>query len=427
MSTVSSLEGEKTAAGRPIVKGLFVASCLLSIVSWYTTQQGMALYLSAWFAFLASLGVQIALVLVAWLIGFTRTRRTLLISVYTMTAVVSIAFSYVSLHTWFAARERPANIQRKLYDLLQDASGRAEGILTEAAAEGQKHVLALDEMTAAEKSHGFIARAQDADPYLAKVRDAVAREAQTYSESYREGAGAGLRYTAFDRYAKLAHQSIQQIQQAQSALAGYRAATKPLDPSEKQLRAFHQVYDTIPWSEAEQHLHRALAERPALPAYADYVDQTASSQEDLMIAFRELLTAPAYRHVFAFGLAAFIDVIIFLLAYASGPFLFGPPEQRWVAGGAAVDGTSGQVFVRDFLRKTESDVSGLARVDTAALSPGERQLCMTLAARELATTREESGRLYYVLDPQVQEKLLDALTTQGLAFRVSATRAAAAG
>ena len=50
---------------RPLVACLFVSSVLLSVVSWYTTQQGMALYLSPWFSFLASLGVQSALVLVA--------------------------------------------------------------------------------------------------------------------------------------------------------------------------------------------------------------------------------------------------------------------------------------------------------------------------------------------------------------------------
>ena len=93
---------------RPMVKGLFAATCLLSIVSWYTTEQGMALYLSVWFALLASLGVQGALVLVAWLIGFNRSRRALLGAVYAITATVSIAFSYVSLYNWFSARERPA-------------------------------------------------------------------------------------------------------------------------------------------------------------------------------------------------------------------------------------------------------------------------------------------------------------------------------
>ena len=93
---------------RSLVAGLFASSVLLSIVSWYTTQQGMALYLSPWFSLLASLGIQSALVLVAWLVGVTESRRGLLVAVYVVTAVVSIAFSYVALHTWFATRERPA-------------------------------------------------------------------------------------------------------------------------------------------------------------------------------------------------------------------------------------------------------------------------------------------------------------------------------
>src|SRR5437773_9636415 len=102
----SSFGAREFSPMRPIVAGLFVASCLLSVVSWYTTQQGMALYLSPWFSLLASLGVQSSLVLVAWLIGFNRSRQVLLVAVYAITAVVSIGFSYVSLYTWFSARER---------------------------------------------------------------------------------------------------------------------------------------------------------------------------------------------------------------------------------------------------------------------------------------------------------------------------------
>src|SRR5678815_3926289 len=130
---------------RPIVKGLFVTTCLLTIVSWYTTQQGMALYLSVWLAFVASLGVQGALVFVAWLIGLTKSRRALLGVVYAITAIVSIAFSYVSLYTWFSARERPAAVERKLYDELNGSLGKAQELVAAAASEGQKHVLALEE------------------------------------------------------------------------------------------------------------------------------------------------------------------------------------------------------------------------------------------------------------------------------------------
>jgi asparagine N-glycosylation enzyme membrane subunit Stt3 len=121
-----SLDGASVRQGftRPIVQSLFVATCLLSVVSFYTTQQGMALYLSPWFATLAALGIQVALVMVAWLVGLERARSPLLISVYVVTALVSVAFSYVSLHRWFSSRERPAEIQRALYDELNGVAGK---------------------------------------------------------------------------------------------------------------------------------------------------------------------------------------------------------------------------------------------------------------------------------------------------------------
>ena len=410
---------------RGIVKALFAASCLLSVVSYYTTQQGMALYLAPWFSVLAALGVQTALLLVAWLIGFTRTRRALLVSVYVITALVSIGFSYVSLHTWFTARSRPAEVQRKLYDELNRIAGRSEEWLGAAAAEEQKHALALEEMTTAEKSHGFISRARDADPYLDQVREAVAREAQSYSGAYREGSGAGLRYTAFERYAKLARQSQARIEESRRALVSFRAELKPHTPSEQQLRKFHQAASGVPWQTVEQSLHQGKIERPEAPEFAANVDQSVTGQEDLLRAFEELFTAPTSRHAFAFSLAAFIDIIVFLLAYASGPYFFGSPEQRWLSAGATLDYSDQQVFVRDLLRKIAPDAQGLAHIDAADLSPGERQLCLLLAAKGQAVAQVRDGGLVYLFDREIHEHLMDSLATPGLPLRASAQRAAA--
>ena len=409
---------------RPMVKALFVATCLLSIVSWYTTEQGMALYLAVWFAVLASLGVQGALVLVAWLIGLTEAKRGLLAVVYGITATVSIAFSYVSLYTWFSARERPAAIERKLYDELNGSLGKTQELLAAAVAETQKHVLALEEMTAAEQSVGFISRAQDSDPYLNRVRDAVAKEAQTYSAAYREGSGPGLRYTAFDRYTKLARQSGEHLQAAQRAIAEFRGQLKPLDPAENQLRGFRQVYDAIPWNEAAEALHAPNLERPPVPNYADFVDRTASSQEDLLVAFQELFTAPTVRHVFSFALAAFIDIIVFLLAFASGPYFFGSSEQRWLRAASALDGLDEQIFVRGFLRKLTPTLRGMARVEPADLSGGEQQLCMLLVSKGLALVQDEDGKRYYLLDEAIHKLLLESLATGRLPLRASAAAGA---
>ena len=410
----------QTSVGRSMVKGLFVSSCLLSIVSWYTTQQGMALYLSPWFALIASLGIQSALVLVAWMIGFTRAKRALLISVYIATAAVSIFFSYGSLYTWFTARERPAIIERKLYDTLNAAAGQAQELLVAGISEGQKHVLALDEMTEAEKTHGYISRAQDADPYLAKIREAVAREAQTYSSSYKEGAGGGLRYTAFDRYAKLARQSVQRMQHSQQALIDFRRNLKPSDSSERQIRNYTQVLDSIPWQEVKESAHLDKFELPAVPSYADYVDRSATGQEDLLIAFSDLFKAPSNRHLFAFALAAFIDIVVFLVAYASGPYFFGAPEQRWFAAGAALDSADSQIFIRNLVRKLVPGPQGMAQANLANLSPGEQQVCMILETKGLAVRVQEEDKAYYLLDPKIHEHMVDSLANRGLSLRASA-------
>jgi hypothetical protein len=404
------------AASRPLVAALFVASCLLSVVSWYTTQQGMALYLSPWLSVLASLGVQTALVMVAWLSGVSQARRGLLTAVYVVTALVSIAFSYVSLYTWFSARERPAAIQRRLYDALDGAAGQARERLAAAIAEGEKHVLALQELTEAEKSHGYVARAEDADPYLDGIRQAVAREAESYSAVYGEGVGGGLRYTAFDRYARLARQSLARLRQAQQALGELRARAKPLEASEGQLREFRQVFDAIPWNEVRDTLHGPSFELPAIPAYSDFVDRSASSQEDLVVAIAELVTAPGSRNVSALALAAFIDVIVFLLAYASGPLFFGAPEDRWLAAAAALDSADTPVFVRDLLRKLEAGQRGLAAVLASALSPGERQLLLLLAGRGLASPCEADGRPCYLLEASFHQHMVESLAGRSLAL-----------
>jgi hypothetical protein len=406
------------AASRPLVACLFVSSVLLSVVSWYTTQQGMALYLSPWFSFLASLGVQSALVLVAWLVGVTETRRGLLVAVYAVTAVVSIAFSYVSLHTWFAARERPATIERALYDELNAGAGKSQELVTAAVAEGQRHVLALEEMATAERAHGYISRATDQDPYLARIRQGVAAEAASYGAFYPEGQGAGLRYTAFDRHASLARQTVARLQDSQKALSDFRAGLKPLDPTEQQLRAFRQVFDAVPWNDVREQLH-APVELPSVPAYSAFVDRAATGQEDLVIALTELLSAPTARHVVALTLAAFIDLVVFLLAYASGPYFFGAPEERWLRAGAALDSADEQVFARDLLRKVGPGAEGLAQVKADALSPGELQFVLLLASQGQAAPVDEDGRRHFLIDAAVHRTLAESLAERRLPLRAA--------
>ncbi len=408
---------------KPLAQALFWISCLLSVVSFYTTREVMALYLSPWFSFLAALGVQLALVIVAWLFGAVREgRRAVLVGVYVMTAVISIAFSYVTLNTWFAERERPAMAQRTLYDELNGVAARTEPLLADAAANGRRYTLALEEMAAAEKQHGHISRARDAEPYLDSIREAVAREAQSVNGAYKEGSGEGVRYTAFSRYAQLTRQETAAIESAAQAVARAKADLKPGMATDAQLRQFHLAYDAIPWTQVEQLVGRKNLDRPALPAYAQFVERSGSGQEDLMRAFEELLTKPAPRNVFSAALAAFIDIIVFLLAFAAGPYLHGEPERRWYAADAALDSHDTQVFARDLLRKLRPGKQGMPRVDADGLTAGEQQLCMLLVSQGQAVLQEEEdGRAYYLFDPETHRRLAESVAA-GYSFVTVSSR-----
>jgi hypothetical protein len=413
---VSSPPGASSRDGTSaslLVRFLFVSTVLLSIVSWYTTYQGMALYLSPWFALLASFGIQSALVLVAWLTGTTSERKPLLIGAYIITAVVSVAFSYVSLYTWFSAKERPAIVQRQLYDTLMTSSGKTSEMLTAAITAAERHTLALNEITQAERSQGFAARTEDSDPYLTRIREAVAKEAQA---GYREGAGQGVRFAAFERYTKLSKQSLDQLQQSRRALEDFRALLKPHDPSEQQIRQYRAVYDAIPWSEIESHLNKTSLAKPPVPSLSENLDRVSTGQEELLLAFTELIEAPTGRHIFSFLLAAFIDVIVFLLAFSAGPHFAGSPEQRWREAAAALDGAPHtQVFARDLLRKFEPDAEGKPRVSAWNLTPGEQQFLLTLAGKRRACLHQG----FYLLDEQTHEQLMETVgTRKQLSLRV---------
>jgi hypothetical protein len=169
-----------------------------------------------------------------------------------------------------------------------------------------------------------------------------------------------------------------------------------------------------------EELHAAKIERPLVPNYADFVDRTVTGQEDLLVSFEELLAAPTARHVFSFALAAFIDIIVFLVAFASGPHLLGSREQRWLSAAAALEGLDKQIFVRGFLRKLTSTARGLAKIASDELSGGERQLCLILVSKGLAILQEEDGKQFYLLDQEIQETLLETVSAQGLPLRASA-------
>ena len=272
-----------------------------------------------------------------------------------------------------------------LYDELDAAAGRSQELLTAAIAEGQKHVLALEEMTAAEKAHGYISRAAGPGPVpRARPRGGGARGRELRRRLPRgPGPGPALHGLRPARRARPADGRA-----PPGVAAGARGV--PRGPQAARLdrgsscAAFRQVFDGVPWSDVRETLH-AEVEVPAVPAYSDFVDRAASGQEDLVIAFTELFTGPdqparARLHARRLHRPDRVPARVRLR-----PVLLRRARSALGRGrGRARRGRRAGVRARPAAQGRGRAAGRCRAWSRQALSPGERQLCLVLASRGLA-------------------------------------------
>jgi hypothetical protein len=122
----------RRASGREEAKGGFfsemlesqhillgvVASLALSALSWYNTWDGMSLFFPFPINAIGTLGIQLVVIILAWLIAYELLQRRLASSLaylvaYIVAAGVSIVFAYSSLYEWVAPRETRAEINAR--------------------------------------------------------------------------------------------------------------------------------------------------------------------------------------------------------------------------------------------------------------------------------------------------------------------------
>ncbi len=78
---------------------IYIGTFLVSVLSFFTTYMGLAIFLDNWLALLGSLGLQTALLGIAWNLMHMRKSRMTYAVVFGMVAVFSMFFSYVNFNT----------------------------------------------------------------------------------------------------------------------------------------------------------------------------------------------------------------------------------------------------------------------------------------------------------------------------------------
>jgi hypothetical protein len=308
---------------------LLWASFIAAAVSLMTTGIGLRRYLSFLLAWPLALAVQAGLFGLAWLIAVGRRKlRPLVIVIYLVTMPFSVVFSYVMLQSEFTATIKPHEARRALYDELRTNTADITSTLSAGITASEELGLRLGSWLEMEKEAGWTMSTCDDEEhcYLDGVCRRVGRKIDNWERSlgltYRQGPGEALIYGLLET-------EIGAIGRINSTLSEFREGWTAneelfaggLDNRER-LRRYDASLAGFPQDDLEAVLCRAAA-LPPPPAYGSFARDAADGDETPVYAFQDLTLIFEPEHdfgrgdyptVFAFGLAAFIDLFVLLVA-----------------------------------------------------------------------------------------------------------------
>ncbi len=308
---------------------LLWASFVAAAVSLMTTGIGLRRYLSFLLAWPLALAVQAGLFGLAWLIAVGRKQlRPLVIALYLVTMPFSVVFSYVMLQSEFTATIKPQEARRALYDELRASTAEVTSTLSAGITSSEELGLRLGDWLEMEKEAGWTMSTCDDEEhcYLDGVCRRVGRKIGNWERSlgvtYRQGPGEALIYGLLET-------EIGAVGRINSTLAGFRDGWTAneelfaggLDNRER-LRRYDASLAGYPQEDLEAVLCRAAAPPPP-PAYGSFARDAAEGAETPVYAFQDLTAIfepdhdfgrGDYPTVFAFFLAAFIDLFVLLVA-----------------------------------------------------------------------------------------------------------------
>jgi hypothetical protein len=391
---------------------LLWASFVAAAVSLMTTGLGLRRYLPFLLAWPLALAVQAGLFGLAWLIAVGRKRlRPLVIAIYLVTMPFSVVFSYVMLQSEFTATIKPQEARRALYDEVRAGTAEVTSTLSAGISASEELALRLGSWLEMEKEAGWTMSTCDdeEDCYLDGVCRRVGRRIDNWERrlgvSYRQGPGQALIYglleTELGEISRI-HDTLTEFRDGWTANEELFAGG--LDNRER-LRRYDASLAGFPQEDLEAVLCRAAAPPPP-PAYGTFARDAADGDETPVYAFQDLMAIFEPEHdfgrsdyptIFAFSLAAFIDLFVLLVAIGAALL----PEASAEKGAAypvlrLVPPEWSESLKRDI---TEWIDGSLLHVDTG---PGRRQ---EFLARVVDALRfERGGRAVLVPEDAAQSR-----------------------
>lgn len=297
---------------------IYAGTFLVSVLSFFTTYMGLAIFLDNWLALIGSLGLQAALLGIAWNLMHMKKNRISYTAVFGMVAVFSMFFSYVNFNTRLKGELRTDEARANYADAARPVLRHHALQAKKAVAQGEYQVQRLKSLLEMEEVRGWATVIDEGseDPFLQSVIDGARRTVESWQANqgsrYRQGSGRGIILDYLRNWQK-------QIKGHLSAMETY---TRSLDSVALLLGSDLPVktqYDMVNFASVNfplSEFRMMLSTEPTLaepPFTSDYVERPTNGQQALSLVIADLGSIDRLTG-FSLLFAFVIDMMVLVMA-----------------------------------------------------------------------------------------------------------------
>ncbi len=299
---------------------IYVGTFLLSVLSFFTTYAGMTILLNETLALIGTLGLQIAMLGIAWNLMKIKENKLTYISVFCIAASFSIFFSFANFDTNLKESTRINSARKDYTEAARQVIADYTTTSRQAALKGRYQSDRLQTLIKLEQTRGWATVVDEGSgdkfiqEFLDGARATVASWEETQGQTYTHGSGEGIIFNYFRG----------KINQADNNLIIVNNYINKLDNVSKNLNS------TLPVAEQSSIINDAWANFPSSeialmtgttpsysmpPTQSDFMETADTRQTAFMMVINDFAEMDRMA-LFAFLLAFAIDFIVIMMAFA---------------------------------------------------------------------------------------------------------------
>lgn len=309
---------------------IYCGTFLLSVLSFFTTLNGLSIFLSYPLALTGSLGLQLAMLGIAWNLIRMRGNRLPYITVFLAAAIFSIFFSYANFNISLKAETRATDVRSNYAIASQPILDKCSNLSESARLIYEYRVERISDLINREENNGWatIVDEGSGDPFIQSVIDGARIMVTSWRESqgvdYRQGAGRGIIVEYLESHQRQTQKRLYEINDYAKLLNTLGLSFSGDLPVTEQYDMVNKARVEFP-TELIASLDESGVFIPRPPSKSEYIEFPSGQDQAFMLIIGDLKRMDGLT-IFSITLAIAIDLIVMLMALA-GSYSFGEEEQ----------------------------------------------------------------------------------------------------